>query len=284
MGKEALGLGETTPEGSEASGIAGAVPFLVRFKDTVGSLEAGAPVLVRGMRMGSVREVRVTFDDAANSFAAAVVIELDPSPFVSGEASGEPAGRVQAAIGKMVRNGLRAELAAANVLTGALAVALDMEPKAPSAELRLAQGGLPEIPTSSAPYKAPADQLEQVMTRVAALPLEQLVEDLNGLLRAARHVVEDPALTRLLISLAQTSEALAPAAQQVGPTLHAAKDAAAQARAALAEIETLVDNSQDLPDDVASMLDEAADGARAVRLLAELLERKPEALLRGRGN
>ena len=49
LGKEALGLGETTPEGEEGTGIANGVPFVVRYRDTVGSLEAGAPVLVHGM-------------------------------------------------------------------------------------------------------------------------------------------------------------------------------------------------------------------------------------------
>ena len=84
LGKKALGLGKETPEGRESTGIANGVPFLVRFRDTVGSLEAGAPVLIRGMRMGAVREVRVTFDPATSTFAIPVVIELDPAPFIAG--------------------------------------------------------------------------------------------------------------------------------------------------------------------------------------------------------
>ena len=40
LGKEALGLGETTPEGEEGTGIANGVPFVVRYRYTVGSLEA----------------------------------------------------------------------------------------------------------------------------------------------------------------------------------------------------------------------------------------------------
>jgi paraquat-inducible protein B len=82
MAKEALGLGEKTPEGSARTGIPNAVPFVVHFRDTVGDLEAGAPVLVRGMPMGSVREVKVTFDPAHSRFAIPVTIELDPRPFL----------------------------------------------------------------------------------------------------------------------------------------------------------------------------------------------------------
>ena len=47
LGKEALGVGETTPESSEQTDIRNGVPFLIRFRETVGSLEAGAPVLLR---------------------------------------------------------------------------------------------------------------------------------------------------------------------------------------------------------------------------------------------
>ena len=79
------------------------------------------------MRMGLVREVKITFDASTNSFVIPVVIELDPSPFLAGENTAHAAGRVHAIIGDMVRNGLRAELASANLLTGALAVALEIE-------------------------------------------------------------------------------------------------------------------------------------------------------------
>ena len=96
LGKEALGLGETTPEGEEGTGIANGVPFVVRYRDTVGSLEAGAPVLVRGMRMGLVREVKITFDASTSSFVIPVVIELDPSPFVADGDSEDATPRVQA--------------------------------------------------------------------------------------------------------------------------------------------------------------------------------------------
>ena len=90
LGKEALGLTETTPEDSEQTGITNGVPFLIRFRETVGSLEVGAPVLVRGMRMGAVREVKITFDAATASFNIPVVIELDPAPFTAGEPTGKP--------------------------------------------------------------------------------------------------------------------------------------------------------------------------------------------------
>ena len=282
LGKEALGLGETTPEGEESTGIANGVPFVVRFRDTVGSLKAGAPVLVRGMRMGLVREVKVTFDPSINSFVIPVVIELDPTPFLAGENAEHAARRVEAIMGDMVRNGLRAELASGNLLIGALAVALEIEAGAPPAELGQGHAGMAEIPTARSPYRSPTDQLEQVMTRVAALPLEQVVGELNGLIGAARKIVDDPALLQLLRNLATTSEELAVAAQQLEPALEALTSAAEQARASLAEAERLADDSQALPEELHHLLEEGANAARSLRTLMDMLVRQPEALLRGR--
>ena len=82
MAKKALGLGQETQEGSESTGIANGVPFLVQFRDTVGDLEAGAQVLFRGMPMGTVKEVRITFGAADAHFDIPVTIELDPRPLV----------------------------------------------------------------------------------------------------------------------------------------------------------------------------------------------------------
>ena len=109
--------------------------------------------------------------------------------------------------------------------------------------------GPPEIPIPRSSNGSVTDQLEQVMTRVAALPLEQVVEGLDGLIGAARRIVDDPALPQLLQNLARTSEALAAAAQQVEPTLDAVKSVVEHARASLAEVQTLAEDSRTLPED-----------------------------------
>jgi paraquat-inducible protein B len=180
LGKEALGLTETTPEDSEQTGITNGVPFLIRFRETVGSLEAGAPVLVRGMQMGAVREVTITYDAATASFNIPVVIELDPAPFTAGEPTGEAVKRVYGVVEAMVRNGLRAEIVGANLLMGSLAVALEIRPESPPAELRQGHGGPPEIPTVSPPFQPLSARLERVAARISALPLEQIVKQLEA--------------------------------------------------------------------------------------------------------
>ena len=264
LGKEALGLTETTPEGSEQTGITNGVPFLIRFRETVGSLEAGAPVLVRGMQMGAVREVKITYDAATASFNIPVVIELDPAPFTAGEPTGEAAKRVYGVIDAMVRNGLRAEIVGANLLMGSLAVALEVQPEAPPAELRQGHGGPPEIPTVSSPFQPLSARVERVAARISALPLEQTVRELEGLIAAARRIVEDPAVPRFLANVASASDALVPAARQLDPTLRAATALTDQAGESLAEVQELLSQSRALP----VQIEKAAGGAQRCGALA----------------
>ena len=259
------------------------MPFLVRFRDTVGSLEAGAPVLVRGMRMGAVREVKVTFDPAASTFAIPVVIELDPAPFITGEPNEAAATPVHQAIAAMVRVGLRAELAAANLVPGTLAVALEIRPEAAPAELRQADGGPPEIPSVDAPLEPLTAKLERLAARVSALPLEKTVAKLDELIAAAHQVIEHPALDRLLVNLAEASDNLVPATAQIGPTVLAAEAMAKQGRTTLTELHRLLERSESLPVEMQQALEELADAARSARVLTDMLERQPEALLRGKG-
>src|SRR3954452_19787764 len=134
-GKAAVGLGRENPEGRTITGVSGGVPFLVRFRGTVGGLEPGDPVEVRGMRMGAVREVQIVFDPAAEDFDIPVVVELDPRPFVGGEPGADAPARVEAAVAALVRHGLRARGGKPHLAEGQRLVRLDTAPGEGPAEL-----------------------------------------------------------------------------------------------------------------------------------------------------
>ena len=169
-------------------------------------------MLVRGMQMGAVRDVTISFDVATASFTILVVIELDPAPS-RGEPTENATKRVYGVIDAMVRNGLRAEIVGASLLMGSLAVALEVQPEAPPAELRQGHGGPPEIPTVSSPFEPLSARFERVAARISALPLERIVTELEGTIAAARRIVEDPAVPHLLANLASASDVLVPAAR-----------------------------------------------------------------------
>ena len=61
--------------------IVDGVLFLIRFRGTVRGLAPGAPVEVRGIRIGEVTNVGVDYASDSNSFVAPVGIVLQPSLF-----------------------------------------------------------------------------------------------------------------------------------------------------------------------------------------------------------
>jgi paraquat-inducible protein B len=284
LGKDALGLGGTTPEGSERTGISGGVPFLVRFEGSVGGLEPGAPVRVQGMRMGAVRDVRVRFDAFARKLVIPVVIELDPQPFSEGEQGGDPAAKVQEAMRILVQDGLRAKIAAVNLIPGQLGVVLETDPDAALAELGQSEDGMAVIPSVDVSEQMVGPGLERLTARLAELPLEDVTRELQGLLAAARQRAADPALSQLLSNLAASSESWPSASEQVAPTLGAVRDLAARAATVMAETRSLLDQSTGLPDELRNVMDELEEAARSLRALADLIERDPQAFLRGKGS
>ena len=62
-----------------AASLPEGVRFAVRFEGNVQGLVAGAPVTIRGLRVGTVREITVTFDSATGALDVPVVIDVVPA-------------------------------------------------------------------------------------------------------------------------------------------------------------------------------------------------------------
>jgi paraquat-inducible protein B len=283
---ELVGLNQEDPEGAARTGIRGGVPFLVRFEGSVGALQAGAPVDVLGMRMGTVREVRATFDPAAANFDVPVTFELDPAPFVAAGEEGEAAAeKVRAAVDAMVRRGLRARIGTFRPLSGDMLLRLDLEPGTPPAELKR-EGPLPEVPAAQAQAVGIGAQLDGVLARLNALPLEQAVTDLQAAAASAKRFVESPevaeAMARLKAVAALLEQRAGPLMARLDEATRSATSLAGRADTALAGTNRLLDDSQGLPDQMERLLRELTGVTRSARLLIDQLERRPDALLRGR--
>ena len=262
-GKAAVGLGPENPQGRTLTGVSGGVPFLVRFRGTVGGLEPGDPVEVRGMRMGAVREVRVTFDPAAEDFDIPVVIELDPAPFVGGERGADEARpRVEAAVAALVRRGLRARVGTRNLATGERLIRLDAAPgEAPGEMGRGGDGGMAEIPATSAAGASPAALADTLLGLATPEALARTADDLAAIVGTARRLADDPAVRELPPRLAQLAR---------GGT------------AAMADANRLLARSRGLPRLLEELVEQATAVARSARSLVDTLERQPGALIRGK--
>lgn len=294
---------------------------VAQFEGSVYGLQVGAPVVFRGVRVGTVDGVGVVRSGQPGQYGVPVRLMIEREAF----------GGV--AVSELVSQGLTAQLATQSLLTGLLYVDLDLVPAAAAAPTQTPEGV--RIPTRSSPIQSVQKQLQ-------SLDLERLLADVSAVAAGARQLVGNPKLQQgledLAASGAELRQLLAAMRRETGPlagqaratldsarqTLQAWGQAAAPAERAVdrvARAADAVDRSMARIDGAAeaaapalASVQRAADelartaaglretlaadapalqqaerasadlarAARAVRELAELLERQPDALLRGR--
>ncbi len=115
--------------------------------------------------------------------------------------------------------------------------------------------------------------------RATSAAAQRMVQrDLPPVLQALSGTLED---SRVLVQ--QFNRRLGPLSESVENTSKAAQQTLVQARGTLASVEGAISEDSSLRYDVAKTLDEIAAAARAIRVLAEALERRPEVLIYGKG-
>jgi paraquat-inducible protein B len=294
---------------------------VMHFSGSTYGLQVGAPVVFRGVRVGSVTSISVVYDRASDSYSIPVFADLERRSLrgLDGErAEGDSAAAPS--LQTLVERGLRAQLSMQSLLTGLLYVDLDLRPERP-ARLRGARSGVVEIPTHSTAIQNLKNQLEN-------LDIQRLVEDLSAVAAAARALATAPELKQALTDLAKitgdASRLSARLERDLGPLagdmrrgidrLGSASDSVRGAAerfeqtstrlsALLAPDAPLVRDLQRTADEMAqaaqSLRQASADdsaltrnaeralqdlsrASRTLRELAEVLQAHPEALIRGR--
>jgi paraquat-inducible protein B len=239
------------------------VPYLTRFEGSVRGLGAGARVEFAGIQVGRVTDVRLEYDTVVKSMTIPVAFEIEPDRVaMKGERSDQP----YAAMRGLVAQGLRAQLKSGNLLTGELVVDLGFHPEAPPGELRTEAGSRPEIPSVPADLEAITRSVSQVLSKIAAVPIDGLVGDLRRAVQGVDRLGGE--LTPLVASLGRTADA---ATRTLG-----------RADIALGSVDNLAGKDSQLRRDTSRLMAELTAAARSVRTLTDYLERNPQALLRGR--
>jgi paraquat-inducible protein B len=187
-------------------------PVVMQFPGSIYGLQAGAPIVFRGVQVGSVQSLQVRIADgaAAQPYSVPVRGQIDRRRF-AGAAGESPAVR------ELVQRGLVARLATQSLLTGQLYVDLDFGPVPPaSASTGTAAapgpGGATVIPTAP-------DALQSWLQRLQSVDLQALVGELGRTVTATRELVADPALKRSVAQLGELSSELQQAVRRLDARL-----------------------------------------------------------------
>ena len=223
--------------------------FVLVFKQSVRGLAPGAPVDFHGIQIGEVVEIEAQVDEKTAQFSVPVTVRVDAQKLgvklldvPSSPDEFEAARRKM--IDTFISRGFRAQLRTGNLLTGALYVAFDVFPGVPPATVDWAQTP-PRLPTTPGELQAIEASIVNIVKKLEKVPIEAIGTD------AAKALVD------LRGTLASATHTLDTADKAIAP------------------------NSV-LTDELSGTLGEVSRAARAIRVLADYLERHPESLLRGK--
>jgi paraquat-inducible protein B len=314
--------------------------FVMFFQGSVQGLSKGAPVAFKGVRIGSVTDIKVFFDTRQKSLLIPVFVEIEPGRLT--QTQGVPLSQLmegsedKTILGYLVEKGLRAELDLQSLVTGQLFVNLDFFPDKPARYVSN-ETGVTEIPTVPS-------SLEVLSKTVEQLPISELASKANKVLKALERWLNSPELREIVDGVGATVrnvEAITQSSnEQIKPilagidrtlsetqglvydlrvqvkplaadakqitrgtrelvgtmnsqlnvlassmekTLIATQVALKKAEEVLSSLDGAVGEDSRLRYEFSNALKELTTAGRSVRVLADYLDRHPEALLHGKG-
>jgi len=225
------------------------------FKDSVRGLTAGAPVEFRGIPIGEVSDISAQIDLKTFQFSVPVTIKLDPRRLGVKLLDLGPGVDLETMrrklIDAMIAHGVRAELRTGNLLTGAAYVSLDFFPGAPPATIDWSQNPV-QLPTVGGQLEATEATVENIIKKLDKVPFQEIGVNLEK-------------------AIAQLNE-----------TLLAAQGTLTSAHTTMNNANLLTEPNSAQVQQVGTTLQEVSRAARSVRVLADYLERHPDALIKGK--
>jgi paraquat-inducible protein B len=280
--------------------------YVVFFPRAVGGLKPGAPLTFRQVPVGQVREVELVYTgkDALDMQIMAVV-ELRRNavrPLVTA-GLGEFKPMSDAAIIKtFVDGGLRASIRSSSPVAGQKSVDLDFHPELP-ARFAGAKTPYPEIPTAPTGMEVLNEKIEAMLKKLTDVPIDEVLLQLKATLESTQNLIDSGdvrgALSNLRLTLETANQTLKQAEKTIGgvdgmvsdvrttlghtdQSVASLKSTLDQMNQTLVTVERNVERSADVQRDASKTMDEVGEVMKSLRSLLDVLQRHPEALLRGK--
>lgn len=286
------------------------VPYVMYFQGSVKGLDVGAPVVWRGVKIGTVTDVFLRADPVTLTVEIPVFVEAEPHRMekIREDSVKRPPRET---VKLLIEKGLRAQLQMQSLVTGKLMIELDYHPDKP-ARFYGSDPEYFEIPTIGSDLaelaekieKAPIEEiLEKLHSAVDGIEkvvnspeVMDAISSLNNTLDAAEKLIEkvdkhvDPLLTATGETLRDTQNLVRNVDGKVGPlassaenTIKAAAVALDRAQKTLKSVEQSTGDDSALYYEINRTLVELSGAARSIRLLTDYLNQHPESLLYGKG-
>jgi len=247
------------------------VDCIMYFDESISGLDVGAPVDFQGVRIGTVTEVWMEFDNQSSTVYRPVKIQIESGRIRlvdNQKALANPEDGLEA----LVQNkGFRAQLASQSMLTGKLKVDLGFYPDKP-VKRQNRDAGLLELPTILSP-------LNQVKQEVAQLPLSEIVNETHQAIKNISDLI-DPAKTgAILDNLNSTLERLESVMTGIDEKMNPLLTSFTRTSDNLG---AMMDPQSPMGEELVVLVEDLKETSKAMRRFVEYIDQHPEALLRGK--
>jgi paraquat-inducible protein B len=285
--------------------------YVAFFRDSVFGLNQGAAVVCRGVRVGSVTDIKLLIDTEEMKMYIGVLFEIERERFhVAGGMPGYEYSYDR--VDQLIERGLRVHLEQQSFLTRQMMLVIDFHP---DTEVNLVgiETEYPEVPTIKS-------GMQELLEKVERLPLEEIANSVRDALKGIEEVIHSPEVAESLEALKGTLTAAEEVVKkldgQIGPLMANLDGAVGDARKLLQDVDAKVDplasgleealeasrlaiveaektiesiqgiagEDSALVHELTRALAELASASRSLRILAETLEQHPEAVLRGKAS
>lgn len=281
--------------------------FVAYFQQSVSGLNIGAAVRFRGIPVGKVIHIDGIYNPETGNMIPRLILEIHPETLKNIVLNEEE----YAPFILLVKNGMRAKLKSASLLTGQLYVALDFYPNTPVRRLGSNSEEYPEMPTIDS-------GLDQALAMISELPIEEILVRLASTLAAVEELLRNPHVNEALAALppllrdADTgvvdltqfvNHDLPRVMQEASQTLASVRksfetlstkltgEASVRINSILTELENTLKLAQKrlstddpLTYELITAVREVGKAARSMRAFVDYLEEHPEALIKGKAS
>ncbi len=288
----------------------GKTSYVLYFDRDVNGLRIGAPVKFRGVDIGTVDAILLSLSGIDQQSKSAlpnvkipVVIDIDSRKIESRGAQDDLSD--PAVMRHAIALGLRAELHMQSFVTGVLYVDLDMHP---GTEAKFSMNtvqqeryqGIQEIPVLPTALEQAQETLTKVVEELGKVDIPTVFKSLSQTAQGVNNFVNSTDLKNSVDQLGMAAKNLSEAAlsirvladkvdTEVGPlgdsltkSSKAAGEALKQMQLTLAGVQRAVEPESPLTYQINQTLQDLSSAANAVHQLADMLERNPSVLVRGR--
>lgn len=279
--------------------------YVMFFAGSVKGLRVGAPVTWRGVPIGQVDDINLLYETKKLKFYIEVIVEIDSQESIEiGDATSiqMPSDEIQ----RLIAKGLRAQLVQQSFVTGQLAIQVSIFPGT-RVHLVGLNHNYTEVPTIPSTFAQIEEAVTTIAKRLEEIRVDEIVSDLKLTTASIRELVTSPdvkdaltnadqALSEFRSLLTKINTRIDPLTDSAQRALDASNKAVSEAertfinaRGAITDAETLMSNvdtmirpGSPVQFELVNALREVSVAARALKSLADTLERNPDALLFGR--